>query len=266
MAVAAATVSSSGAHAGASRFEIEHRATVLSDTAAHKVTVALVELRPDVQHFVAPTLEPRAFLQARTPNGSAYPLLASEKCAVYVDGTFVAKSAMPLTMPGEAFTLFLGADPAIKVEVRPAASKELAGEANLFRSSGRSRAFEQVVLLTNTRAHRPALVHVAMALPRSLDDKIKVVPLQPAAAELVLSDSGNAPDGDVAPPPGGGGGGGGGGVRVLQNRASNNLVWVVPLPAGGRHTIEFKYRVDYPADRHIQYTEQLRQPAGGPRY
>jgi uncharacterized protein (TIGR02231 family) len=51
------------ANAGAARFEIDHPATILSDGAPHKVTVALVELRPETRHFAAPTLEPRAFLQ-----------------------------------------------------------------------------------------------------------------------------------------------------------------------------------------------------------
>ncbi|KAJ1616616.1 hypothetical protein T492DRAFT_538037 [Pavlovales sp. CCMP2436] len=180
------------ANAGAARFEIDHKATILSDGAPHKVTVALIELSPETRHFSAPTLEPRAFLQARTPNVSPYPLLPSDNCSVFVDGSFVCKSSLPLTMPGEHFALFLGPDPSIKVclyirylgylsfffvrthppsgpyvciqvEVRPQVIKDATtgeGVSHIFRAASKATLTEQTIVVTNTRNDR--YVHSCM--------------------------------------------------------------------------------------------------------
>lgn len=253
----AATVS-----AGAARFEVEHVSTVLSDSAAHKVTLALLELRPSVRHFAAPEREARAYLQASAVNTSAFALLASANCAVFLDGSFVCKSRLPLTMPGESLTLFLGPDPAIKVESRPAVTKDVTvGEGSLFRSTVRQTLTEQTVTLTNTRSDRAARVHVAMVMPRSQDEKIKVTPVQPSAAELQLSDAAGLETERTEGQAAGGERGssaveGGSAVVAVQNRATNNIVFMCSLPPGGKHTLSFKYRVEHPADRPIEYTQQ----------
>ena len=36
---------------------------------------------------------------------------------------------------------------------------------------------------------------------------------------------------------------------------TNNVVFMVPLGPGAKHTIQFKYKVEYPVDRPIEYTE-----------
>jgi len=246
-----ASLAAPDGHAGAARFEIEHTTTVLSDGAPHKVTVAVIELKPEVHHFAAPTREPRAYLQARTPNASNYPLLASDNCSIYVDGTFVCKSSLPLTMPGEHFHMFLGPDPAVKVEARPMVTKDAASEGSIFRSSTKARVSTQTVLVTNTRADRAAKVHVAMLFPRAQNDRIKVVLLEPAPSEVHASDEAGL---EVVGAEGSSGAKSGG-VTIVSNKTTNNLVWMVPIPPGGKHTILLKYRIEHPAERDITQME-----------
>eukprot|EP00307_Rebecca_sp_RCC1486_P011935 CAMPEP_0119414678 /NCGR_PEP_ID=MMETSP1335-20130426/7115_1 /TAXON_ID=259385 /ORGANISM="Chrysoculter rhomboideus, Strain RCC1486" /LENGTH=642 /DNA_ID=CAMNT_0007439565 /DNA_START=123 /DNA_END=2051 /DNA_ORIENTATION=+ len=261
-------VTDGSGHAGAARFEVEHVSTIHSDGAAHKVTVGVLELQPSVHHFAAPALEARAYLQACVSNTSSYPLLESKNCSVFVDGSFVCKSTLPHTMPGEQFVLFLGPDPSLKVECRPAVTRDAThGEGALFRAATRTTLTERTVVLCNTRANRPARVHVAMCLPRASDEKIKVTPVEPPVSEIRQSDaSGTAPEmlpvaaadhGKVRTSPSGSSAVV---TAIVQNRVTNNLVWMLEMQPAAKHTIAFKYRVEHPADRDVATTEVMTSP------
>lgn len=189
----------------------------------------------------------------------------SANCSVFVDGSFICKSSMPHTMPGETFVLFLGPDPSLKVECRPAITRDAThGEGGLFRTATRTSVTERAVVLTNTRAGRPARVHVAMCLPRASDDKIKVVPLEPPTGEIRHSDvagaavdtqAGDGASGSQQRDTPSGGGTGAAVIAIVQNRVTNNLVWMLELQPSAKHTIAFKYKVERPAEREVETTE-----------
>eukprot|EP01047_Picozoa_sp_COSAG01_P012672 COSAG01_NODE_577_length_15268_cov_31.213462_8_plen_296_part_00 len=107
--VATANVTSGGA--GAANFSIERRSTINADNKEHKVTITIVDIAPELQYFATPALEEKVYLQARCVNNSACPLLASAAVAIFLDGSFVAKTHLKHTSPGEAFSVFLGVPP-----------------------------------------------------------------------------------------------------------------------------------------------------------
>lgn len=245
LAVGTAAVGGGGdTHAGAARFEVEHRTTV-NDSSSHKVTIAVLDLEAACHHFTAPAVEPCAYLQSKTLNSSPYTLLKSTNCAVYVDGSFVCKSVLPQTMPGESFTLFLGPDPAVKVDCRPAVTKDAIVGESIFAGKGAKRIdARRTVLVTNTRSDRTIRLHLALTMPRSADDKIKVTSITPPPQEIKRSDAAGsdaAAEGSVSAAQGQ--------IAVIQNRITNNLVWILGVPAGSKHTVVHEYRVEHPADK-----------------
>lgn len=103
--VATANVTSGGA--GAANFSIERRSTINADNKEHKVTVTIVDIWPELQYFATPELEEKVYLQARCVNNSACPLLATDAVSIFLDGSFVTKTHLKHTSPGEAFSVGL---------------------------------------------------------------------------------------------------------------------------------------------------------------
>merc|ERR1711988_502732 len=85
--VATTQVSDSGA--GSASFLVERLATIESDNKPHKVTVAMLNFQPQFLYFCTPSLEQQCYLQVKAVNSSNFPILASEKAAVFFDGNFV---------------------------------------------------------------------------------------------------------------------------------------------------------------------------------
>eukprot|EP00808_Paulinella_micropora_P018571 g7491.t1 len=109
--------------AGSATFQIVTPATIASDNKEHKVTIAMLETRPSFRYFCTPELEEVAYLQCRATNLSAYPLLETRNgVSIFMDGSFVTKTGIKYTSPGEAFFTFLGVDPSIKVQCASSSS------------------------------------------------------------------------------------------------------------------------------------------------
>ena len=66
-----------------------------------KVTIATLQLTTTLNHYTAPSVSGFAYLQAKTKNESEYPLLASDKMNVYVDGSLLTKTSLRSISPGE---------------------------------------------------------------------------------------------------------------------------------------------------------------------
>merc|ERR1719267_435899 len=104
--------------AGSATFKIERRSSIASDNKEHKVTITILDLVPSLRYFATPALEACTYRQARTTNSSGFPLLASDRVAVFFDGSFVTTTALKDTSPGETLMFFLGVDSSVKTEHR----------------------------------------------------------------------------------------------------------------------------------------------------
>lgn len=71
-------------------FDIARRATIPSDGTQHKVTIAIVDLKPELSYEAIPSKVTNAFLVAKTVNTSPYAFLAGPT-AIYQDNNYVAQ-------------------------------------------------------------------------------------------------------------------------------------------------------------------------------
>lgn len=224
--------------------------------------MAIVSLRSAFRYYAAPALCESAYLQALTKNTSDYPFLASPKVNVFLDGSFVSTTSINDVSPGESFRNFLGVDPAVRVTYRPV-QRHRASKGTYFTGRSEAITYTHRTIVKNTKGSAIALV-VADMLPRSDDERIKVVPVEPSPATLESgSKAEEAAGGDGAAAASAAaaaarGDGDESGTRdsctdsVAQNKVTNNVVWNRSVAAGATSTFELKYVVEHPPDEAIE--------------
>jgi hypothetical protein len=257
-----------GNDSGSTTFIIPRKVTIESDNKPHKVTVAVASFTPQLVHYVAASISAFVYLQSKTQNTSPYPLLASEKVLVFLDGNFVTSTSINQTSPGEHFNIFLGVDPSVKVQYMPCKTVQyLKG----WLSGTEVKKYFYSTVIQNTK-QRPIRVIVAEVLPRAADEKITVELLEPSPGSLMKPTSSEGTSGgpivneqDVIAGLDGFDGAGGGtevatGGRppgswprdfVTQNKFTNNLVWLKTLQPGEKTEIKFAYRVAWPQGQSV---------------
>jgi hypothetical protein len=72
-------------------------------------------MQPQLQYFATPSLESKAYIQARAENNSPFPFLEADRVAIFFDGSFVTTTQLKETFPGEEINVFLGSDAGVKV-------------------------------------------------------------------------------------------------------------------------------------------------------
>ena len=206
---AAATMEAAATSAS---FKITTPASVPSDNAPQKVPVTTIALAANAEYLTTPKLQAAAFLTAKVVNTSDFPLLAGAM-NVFLDGTFVATSALRTVMPGEKFDLALGADEGISVKHKRV--NRFAEDTGLT-NSGKRITYEYLLTIQNNKK-TAARVIVADQLPVSRHEKIVVKQLAPEAKE-------------VKPTPDG------------------TLKWTLELKPAEKKEITLKFSIDYPND------------------
>ncbi|KAF8907342.1 hypothetical protein CPB84DRAFT_1844039 [Gymnopilus junonius] len=83
-------------------FDIPGLTTVPSDGVGHNVTIVRLALDATMNWVCVPKKDIRVHLKAKVKNASEYSLLPG-KASVYVDGSFISKSDIPLVSPEESF-------------------------------------------------------------------------------------------------------------------------------------------------------------------
>jgi uncharacterized protein (TIGR02231 family) len=193
-------------------FKVAAPATIASDNSLQKVPVTTVALNAALSYATTPKLRETAFLNAKVANSSDYPLLAGA-LNVFLDGTFVARSRLDTTMPGEKFDLALGADEGISVKrVRV---QKFAEENGVFSKTHRITYAYRITVQNNKRA--AARVAVTGQVPVSRNEKIVVAVQAPPEQEA-------KPDAD------------------------GKLRWTLDLKPGEKRDLAVKFTVDYPTD------------------
>jgi uncharacterized protein (TIGR02231 family) len=180
---------------------------VPADGAAHRATVAVLELPAALDYITAPVRAPEAHLRAVVVNESPHTLLPG-RAAVFHGGDFVGAIDVPTWAPGEEVELALGVDDRIRVERELV--RRTAGRAAL--SAARRRDVEHRITVAN-HSPRPARVTVLDQIPVARDEGITV-------RETVAE-----------PPP-------------AERTELGLLTWRLELPPGGRAAVTLGVRVE----------------------
>jgi len=177
-------------------------------------------------YSVTPSVSGYAYLKGIIKNTADFPLLAGE-LNVFMDSSFVAKSAIDLINPYESFALYLGVDPSIKVTYRP--TKKSNSISGLF-SKTISEDIKDVTVITNNKSKSIDVV-IIQQLPKSTDSNLKVKVVSPDIDNKEPID--DDPE-DKTP------------IILTTN---NHVRWRFPLPAGDTKEVEFWYTIERPAER-----------------
>ncbi|KAF8187704.1 hypothetical protein BJ912DRAFT_926564 [Pholiota molesta] len=178
-------VSSKGAVSAA--FGVPGLISIPSDGVGHIVTIVKLSLDAEMSWVCVPKKDTRVHLKAKIKNASEYTLL-SGGASVYVDGSFISKSEVPLVSPEESFTCPLGLDPSVRVTYHPCSKKTL--QSGLY-SKTSIHSFTQRITVHNTKSGSDKSISnlkikVIDQAPVSEDSTIAVKLLQPA---LLLPDA-----------------------------------------------------------------------------
>ncbi|CAM9101707.1 unnamed protein product [Laminaria digitata] len=282
--VATAEVEGGDCGTGAVSFAIGNPATVRGGAKTKKLTIGVLNLSTEVTHYIVPSKEPAAYLQAKATNNTDYLLLASDSVSVFLDNSFTSRTSMAFVSPGETFQTFLGMDPTIQTTVAPPR-----------RASKTKGIFEKVDHVMHAystsisnRKRVPVTCVVVDAMPHSADEAIKVSIQRPVSTEV--SDSVAATDENLVIAAldmfGGGGERGGSDAPFSGSQATaaaaatatsageaaaaasavqtgtvgvakcprNHLAWVVNIAPQEEIQIPFEYTVEWPIGKEIQFT------------
>jgi len=182
-----ASFSSATIEAGATSasFKIAVSSSVPSDNSPQKVPITSANLKATPEYLTVPKRQAAAFLTSKVVNSSDFPFLAGAM-NVFLDGTFVATSALRTVMAGEKFDLALGVDEGISIKhKRVNKFTEDTGLTN----SGKRITYEYLITVQNNKKTAERVI-VADQVPLSRNEKVVVKLLSPDAKEVKPTDEG----------------------------------------------------------------------------
>lgn len=203
-------------------FVIPMKTTLASDGTLQKVGIATTTLAAGLEYRATPGRLETAFLRASTTNTTDFPFLAGSVGA-FLDNTFVATGHLKTVMPGEKFSLDLGADESVAIKRKLV--RRFTEDAG-FSGKTRRITHEFVLTITNNKRTAERLV-LTDVLPVSRDEKIVVKLLAPAEKEVGTKDK-----------PG----------REVTREEDGKLVWRLDLKPGEKREIPLKFSIEHPAD------------------
>ncbi len=155
-------------------FEVKGGSSIESDNVEHRVAVASVTLPAHFRYSAVPKEDPLAYLKAKATNTGTHPFLEG-KANIYLDGGYVATSALEAVEPGEEFWVFLGADESMKVEHKLINHYQ---SSEGFRGKTVRHTFEYMMTLKNTHSVKEEII-VWNQLPISGSEGLEVKLLEP---------------------------------------------------------------------------------------
>lgn len=180
---------------------------VPADGAAHRATIASLDLETELDYITAPVRSADVHLRATVVNSSTHTMPAG-RAAVFHQADFVGSTGLPLWAPGEEVELALGLDDRIRVErelVRRTATKATLG-------STRRREVEYETKIEN-HTPRAARITVLDQLPVARDHEITVKPITASPEPSETTDLGV-------------------------------ITWKLDLPPGEQTTVKLAFRVE----------------------
>ncbi len=202
-------------HTGAAvTYRAPGAATIPADGAAHKATVARLQLAPQIDYVAAPKLVEAAYRRATVVNDSPYILLPGA-VNLFVGETFIGATEIDLSPPDGEIALYLGPDDRVRVTrelKRREVDKKLIG-------GQRRLSYRYDVSLEN-------LLPVAAEV--TLYDQIPVARHEDVKVKLTAADPALSEQDDM-------------GI----------LTWRLTLAPGEKKTARFEFLVEHPRDMDV---------------
>jgi len=195
-------------------FAVPGATIVASDNRERTVTIAMLELPVRYSYAAVPKLSPYAYFRAEATNDSEYPLLAGPS-HVYVDGGYVADSAIGAVPPGGTFSADLGVDEAVSVE------RELVkkfDETTGVVAKKQKTTWQYAIAVKNGKKTAVRLV-VTDQLPISANEQIVVKGIEPAWTKD---------------------------TPTLAKADGERFVWTLELGPGQETSLPLSFSVEYP--------------------
>lgn len=200
-------------------YAIPGRVTVPATGEAKRVQIDESQLDPALAVRTVPKRDQKAFLYAKVTVARGTPILPGQ-VSLFRDNTFVGNGRLPLLAPGEEHELGFGVDDAVRV--RHAIAEEKRAETGLITSSK-----------TDTRSYRITVKNLhERPIPVTVIDQIPVSQNADIKIELQAK---------TAP------------TRRDMEDKRGLLAWDTELKPDEEKTIEFGYRVTWPAAKKITY-------------
>lgn len=201
----------------AATFVIARPSDILADNKPAQVTVMRESFPAYFRHTCVPKLSPFVFLKTKAVNKTDFTFLPGPT-AVFLDGAFVAQANLDLVPSGQDFWTYLGVDQGVSVERKELARRE--ESSGVFGKKTLRTVFDQVFKLKNGKATDIELV-LWDQVPASNHEDIKVVFEEPRYEK----------DTDD-----------------LKMNESKFLEWRLPLKAGAKQDLPFRFAVERPED------------------
>jgi len=189
------------------------RASIPSTGERRRSFLASWKLDASLRRVAVPTLDPRAWITAKSKNDTGAPLLPGP-VELFVEGAFVGRTQMTEIPEGGELELAFGADPRIRIERK--VLDRTRDDHGVF--SKRERITYRIRTTVKSHYREKVEVDLIDQLPVSRDEDIEVELLDVITAGW-KEDPGKP------------------GVRT----------WKVEVPAGGERVVEVGYRVSHPA-------------------
>jgi len=204
----------------AATFVIDRKSDILADNKPAQVTVMRESFPAYFRHTCVPKLSPFVYLKTKAVNKTGFTFLPGPT-AVFLDGAFVAQANLDLVPSGQDFWTYLGVDQGVSVERKVLARRE--ETTGVFGKKTLRTVFDQVFKLKNGKATDIELV-LWDQVPASNHEDIKVVFEEPRYEK----------DTDD-----------------LKLNESKFLEWRLPLKAGAKQDLPFRFAVERPEDIQI---------------
>ncbi|KAK3389710.1 hypothetical protein B0H63DRAFT_103204 [Podospora didyma] len=226
-------------------YDLPSLKTLKPNSTASKQRVARVNFTSvTFSRTVVAKYKPVAYLRARMRNASKLTLLRGPT-GLTLDGTFMGRSTLPRCSSGEAFSMSLGVDPAIRVIYpKPDVKRSTTG---VF-TKGDNSIYTRTITLANTRGGtgKPVSITVLDQVPVSEDEKLRIDVREPRGLTSVGSEPVN-----TGQPGREGKDEKNWGKATAQLKKAGELVWEVQLNPGRCAKLTLEYEVALPAGERV---------------
>jgi uncharacterized protein (TIGR02231 family) len=213
--------------ATSANFKIATPVTLASDNTPQRLPLGSAAFVAALRYEATPKLQETAYLAAAVTNTSDLPFLGGALNA-FLDETFIATARLGTTMPGEKFTLHLGADEGVAIK-RKIISRFT--EDTGFTTRSRRTTYDVLLTVTNNKRTSERII-VTDAAPVARDEKILVKLLAPDSRELLKPE-------DAAALP----------LKTgIARDADGKITWRFDLKPGEKRELPLRFSIEHPAD------------------